>query len=189
MRHETAIAVIEALGDTLIAKDAFTDTLKEHITFLSDSNERLRKEMGELIGRDDEKIKAECEEIAKGAGCDCESGCKVHSSAQTTEGEEQCFKADENEETQGNPYLYGTYFVLPDEGLTLQAVCAFLKQTIKEISELFGGVRVNNFEIIVRHDTIGWKITSGREILGAENLRLSKERMVDFVAEELKIEE
>ena len=139
MRHETAIAGIEALGDTLIAKDAFTDTLKEHITFLSDSNERLRKEMGELIGRDDEKIKAECEEIAKG---ECACGCTPCS------------------EPAEMFYYYGDYKTIPEEGLTAALLTETLVKAAEMIGEINADTKVKNFEVFVTKETIAWQITT-----------------------------
>ncbi len=143
MRHETAIAVIEALGDTLIAKDAFTDTLKEHISFLSDANERLRKDMGELIGRDDEKIKAECEEIAKG---ECACGCTP------------CSEPTERF------YYYGDYETVPEEGLTAQLLTDTLHKAAEVIGEINADTKVKNFEVFVTKETIAWQLTTKEPI-------------------------
>lgn len=75
MHRDVAMAIVEALGESLLVKNRNLENCQEHIRYLAEMNEKLRQENGELKGRDDEKIKAECEAIEKGEAIPSDVPC------------------------------------------------------------------------------------------------------------------
>lgn len=64
MDNNVMMAVIEACGEKIVGQKAFNDRCMEHIEHLVATNEKMHRELGELKGRDNEGIRAECEAIA-----------------------------------------------------------------------------------------------------------------------------
>lgn len=110
MSNNVLLAVIEACGEALINRKAHEEKMMEYINFQDEQREIMCKRIGELEGRDDEKIKKECEEIEKGSDpvvCDKPCGdsnekthtpwgiCKCDTAEQTDRsciaGEGECF--------------------------------------------------------------------------------------------------
>lgn len=91
-------AILEACGEKIVAQKAFNERCMEHIEHLVETTERMHKELGELRGRDNEGIKAECEAIAKGEDTVCDYSSKDDPCEECEEDNcDECeYNADEN---------------------------------------------------------------------------------------------
>ena len=88
MSNNVLLAVIEACGEALVNRKAHEEKMMEYINFQDKQREIMCKRIGELEGRDDEKIKKECEEIEKASDiCKCDTAEQTDRSRIAGEGE------------------------------------------------------------------------------------------------------
>lgn len=88
MSNNVLLAVIEACGEALVNRKAHEEKMMEYINFQDEQREIMCKRIGELEGRDDEKIKKECEEIEKASDiCKCDTAEQTDRSCIAGEGE------------------------------------------------------------------------------------------------------
>jgi hypothetical protein len=66
MSNNVLLAVIEACGEALVNRKVHEEKMMDYIKFQDEQREIMCKRIGELEGRDDEKLKKECEEIERG---------------------------------------------------------------------------------------------------------------------------
>ncbi len=67
MSNNVLLAVIEACGEALVNRKVHEEKMMDYIKFQDEQREIMCKRIGELEGRDDEKLKKECEAIENGA--------------------------------------------------------------------------------------------------------------------------
>jgi hypothetical protein len=67
MSNNVLLAVIEACGEALVNRKAHEEKMMNYINFQDEQREIMCKRIGELEGRDDEKLKKECEAIENGS--------------------------------------------------------------------------------------------------------------------------
>lgn len=101
MENNVYEAILEACGEKIVAQKAFNERCVEHIEHLVETNERMHKEIGELRGRDNEGIRAECEAIAKGEDPCCNGDCDYCQPCKEADGD--CVECEKGEDIGDTP--------------------------------------------------------------------------------------